>query len=741
MRKPRPNKPAPARAKRPGRADSLPDKRLDLGDKSLLRDLVILAAILLVGVGLRALYLGEIKDEPDFAVPAIDAGFHDYWARALATGDWTPPPGSSDPKIRTTPYLRPPGYPYFLALIYEAVGLEYAAPRIVQMSLGLISAVLAFLIGRRWYGRGVGLTWAALMSVYWVFIYFEGEFHEPALLISLLLGVVGLVGLWGSRLAPAYLVCAGVVVGLAALVRPNVLVFIPVIMAWAGLVAQRRQDWRAVHLAVPGFIAGAALAVAPATIRNLRAAGDFVLVSCNSGINLYIGNNETATGRVADEIPGLGEFGTCYDYPALVAALEARLGRSLKYSEASAYFAGQAWRFIREHPLDFLKLTATKTLLFWGPYEIAHNKAVEYQRRFSPVLRSIPGNFALVAALGLLGLLMMAQQWKRRRAATSTTTQAPPGHWEVSLLVLALAGAYFLSVLPFFVSARYRVPVIPFVLLFGAYAVSRVAHLLRVRNLRGGVAWVAAGVGFYLLAGASATDSPADLGKWHCDRGLAYYRRGRLDAAINEYRQAIQADPNSKMAHINLASAFSEQGALDEAISHSREALRLSPNVAALHNNLGITLAKAGRSDEAIEQYHQALRLKPDLVEVRYNLAVLLTAAGRTTEAIAQLNEVLQIRPDAPQAHYHLGRAFAAQGNVEQAIAWYTEALQLKPDYADAHYHLAKALVTQNRLPEAVVAYKAALRVNPAHAGARGDLDRVQRALRPEHDPGRPTTS
>ena len=60
---------------------------------------LILAVILLVGAALRIAYLREIVSAPDFAAPITDAAFHDYWARGLLTGDWTPPARQPDPRI------------------------------------------------------------------------------------------------------------------------------------------------------------------------------------------------------------------------------------------------------------------------------------------------------------------------------------------------------------------------------------------------------------------------------------------------------------------------------------------------------------------------------------------------------------------------------------------------------------------------------------------------------------------
>ena len=133
----------------------------------------ILAAILLVGLILRISYLREIVNEPDFSFPRIDSGCHDYWAHGSATGDWSigdrsDLAGASE--IRSIPYMRPPGYPYFLASVYYLTGGRYLAARIFQMGLGLVNCVLAYFLGKRLFGRVTGLIFATFMSAYWAFI-------------------------------------------------------------------------------------------------------------------------------------------------------------------------------------------------------------------------------------------------------------------------------------------------------------------------------------------------------------------------------------------------------------------------------------------------------------------------------------------------------------------------------------------------------------------------------------------
>ena len=47
--------------------------------------LLILTIILFIGLLLRLIYLGEIRDTPDFEHPGLDAAYHIYWARGMVT--------------------------------------------------------------------------------------------------------------------------------------------------------------------------------------------------------------------------------------------------------------------------------------------------------------------------------------------------------------------------------------------------------------------------------------------------------------------------------------------------------------------------------------------------------------------------------------------------------------------------------------------------------------------------------
>lgn len=687
----------------------------------LSRELLVLIGIVVLGSVLRALYLSEIAGDLGFSNPGVDASYHDYWARGLATGNWSATAPLDDPLIRSTPYFRPPGYPYFLALIYLLTGSSYLAARIIQMVIGIVSCLLAFHLGKKWSGSRIGLIFAGFMSVYWIFIYFEGELLEPVLLVPLGLLLMYYLTLWTERMTFGRALVTGVILGLFALVRPNILLFAPVALTWALWIAFRRKDQRRFPIMAVGLVLGAAMAISPATIRNYLMARDFVLISSNGGINLFIGNNESATGFCAGRISDLGRFETCFDYPQIVRNLEEKMGRPLKHSEVSAYFSQEAVKYMKSHPLNVLRLAGKKALLFWGPKEVGHNKEDELERIHSKVLRTIPGSFPLVLSLGAIGAAMLLLDARRGENPRKAPPPEAQRQYEIAILILLLIAAYFASHLPFFAAGRYRVPIVPFFLFFGAYGVDRIGQLVHSRKFAWSAFWLVLLVGAYGLAAGNFAGYEPDRAKWHYERGVDYTYAGQTDRAIREYSEALRVKPDFTQAHTNLGLALMEKGRVDEAVEHFSKSLRLNPSDEWAHYGMGLALAQRGKLDEAISEYRKAIRVDPHLFTAYYELGLTLLAQGKVNDAVSQFSSALRIQPDFGPAHASLGIIFEAQGKTDEAIAHYHKALRVNPD-ANIQYRLANALTRQGKLDKATVEYRKLVRISPNDAVAHYNL-------------------
>jgi len=100
---------------------------------------------------------------------------------------------------------------------------------------------------------------------------------------------------------------------------------------------------------------------------------------------------------------------------------------------------------------------------------------------------------------------------------------------------------------------------------------------------------------------------------------------------------AGQAGTGDAKAHYERAEALYKKGDVDGAIAEYREAIRLEPDYAEAHNDLGYVLYGKGDVDGAIAEYRAAIRLKPDLVLPHTNLGIALGRKGDVDGAIAAL--------------------------------------------------------------------------------------------------------
>lgn len=663
----------------------------DTAEKKIAYEWFILAGILLLGILLRWLYFGTLVHEPDFTLPTADMQFHDYWARGLATGNWTTPTDVPAPQIPKIPFLRPPGYPYFLALTYWAFGTNYIVPRVVQMGLGIISVVLAFLLGRSLFGRITGLLFAAFMSMYWAFIYFEGELHYPALLILLILILINVLRLWTEKLTYPRAAVAGVLLGICILTSPSMFLLLPVIAAWGWWIARRRKQQKRYVLIGLVFVIAAAMTVAPATIRNCVAADDCVLISCSGALALYCANNEIAdlvNSRFpgSEKLTGILSWGWM-TYPLIVQGVQREQGRPMKYSEVSSYFVKKALTYIREHPGTALSMVYLKALLFWGPLEVADNKEVYYDKENSAVLRYSPG-FSVFLTLCLVGAGLVFFDLRAARKTADIMQAKAAKQTEICVLLFLFVATYFISFMPVMASARYRVPIIPFILLFGAYAISKVGQFIRSGNWRLIAFCGFVGAALYLQASKPLSAFLPSEARWHFARGVAYQQGGKLDEAAAEYRDALRLNPNFNLALINLSFVLSLQGKYDEALVPARAMVQLKPDSAVAHLILGRRLIEAGYIDDGINHLTTVLTLEPNNVYAHLSLAETLDKIHKFDEAVVHLEQARRLQPDNPAVYKLLAKTLAALGKTKEAKEALHEALRLKPTDTEAKQQL-----------------------------------------------------
>jgi tetratricopeptide (TPR) repeat protein len=117
--------------------------------------------------------------------------------------------------------------------------------------------------------------------------------------------------------------------------------------------------------------------------------------------------------------------------------------------------------------------------------------------------------------------------------------------------------------------------------------------------------------------------------------------------AETAYRRAIELDPKHADAHVNLGRLLHQAGRVNAAADQYRQALLVQAHPTAAFN-LGIALEDLGRSGEAAQAYRAAIELDPALAEAHYNLANLCQRQGDRLSAIRHLKAYRSLREHAP---------------------------------------------------------------------------------------------
>ena len=610
----------------------------------------------------------ETSRDPRSDYLELDALYHDYWARALVTGDWTPPPGQIDPEIQRRPFIKAPGYPYVLSIVYRLVGVDYGRARAAQHALGIVSLLLLFLVARRLWGMPAGCIAATLYALSWLFPYYEVQFHETAVVVFLLLlfcwwtlDALARPALWRWGVA-------GLLVGGLAVLRPNFLLLAPVLAAGLALISTGSRSAQLRTASV--VMLGVAVVIAFSAIRNHRVSGERVLVSAGSGLNLYIGNNPIADGHTG-RAPDLRSWSS-FDHPRLVRQWSEQAGRPLDYSGTSRLLADRAKAYIRAHPSRTAGLWIKKWLLFWGPYEVSVDQIDEAERQHSPWLRAMPIRFPTLLGLAVPGVLL----WGLRRRRTEFAVWSTGDKWLLLMLLVALG--YAASFIPFTVTGRYRVPIAPLLILPASYLLVDWTGWLVRRDYRRALGWGAVTAAALVMAYVNWTGYRVEIERRHFSFGLAYAKQQRWPEAEREFRAAIDRNPRFVPGWKNYASVLLAQDRLQEAALVLTHARRMDPLDPDLWDDSGTLASRMGKWDEALSLFNQGLAIDGRHLSLLLNAGAACAAQGQLALATQYFTRAVEASPGSGEANLLLGRALAEAGEVERARGYFSRALELE---------------------------------------------------------------
>lgn len=662
-----------------------------------------------VALVVRLVYLAAFRGSPYFAVPIVDAQWHDIWASSWAQGTWT---------MDGRAFFRAPLYPFWLSLIYRALGHDLVVARVVQAVVGAGTASALAGCGWRLGGKRAGLWSGAMASLYGPFIFFDGELLISNLLVALMSGSLFFLLAPSSTRAHLF---AFLLLGLAVITRPNALVLLPLFcwFAWSRIPKGKRYR----NSALAGMAAVALLPAVYVTGLNAKAEGTFVFIASQGGVNFYAGNNPHATGRTlaVDELKDTRSSWADFVQASHEVA-ENAAGRPLTSREVSDYWSKKAWDWIRSSPAKALGLTVKKAWFLANSYELPNERDLYFKRPF-PLdgLLWTAGWFSfpwgIVFPLAVMGAVGGFFYSKKRRSVT---------------LLAGWVALYGASLLPFFICARFRTAMVPPMILLAAWALAGG----RKTFLR--PAPVIAGVAAFLIANnnlfdARASDPTQETARW----GVTLIAAGRLDEGREALRTVIEREKDTprpppylgEFAY-HLGDAYARGGNTEEAVRYFRESLRLGCTTVRSLANMARTLSEMGYYADAAGTFKTALDLHPKDGGLWADLGAALEKSGETDQAIDAYHRSIQVSPDNPKGYNRLGLLYQSRSEVDSAVALWHRGADRAPGSRTLHFNLALAYAQREEYDAALRELDRVLEIAPDDPDARSLRGQVEEDMR-----------
>ena len=582
---------------------------------------------------IRLAYIYSIRTHPLFRFPTTDAEAYDLWARAILGGDW----------LGKGVFYQDPFYPYFLAIFYACFGRNFALLASFQALLDSVGVVLLVLLGKRLFSSRAGWIAGLGAALYGVSVFYAGLFEKTSIALFFTVALLLACCFAAERPRAGIYFAAGVVMGLGVLVRGNLFLFVPMAFLWLAWVSGNPLSKRLLVLEA-SLAAGLAAVILPCTAHNWAVGHDFVLTTSGAGFNFYVGNSPKSTGWIAAP-SGVRAIPRHEEEDSRLLA-EKALGRALKPSEVSRYWFREGLNFIVRDPLQYLRLLKEKFLWIWAAAELPDAYDFYFFRQRSIVLRGLPLGFGLAGSLGIAGifLLFYRKEIDKKR----------------SLPLLFLA-AYVASLLLFNVTGRYRLPLVPALLLFGAYALEVFWEGWQARrHLQLAAGILATSLIFAAMHVKGFDNSPA--GSYFLT-GNALYEHGRYPEALEEYRKALAGNEKRPELHFRLGQVLRHLGRGEESIRAFRKAAELTPS-----------------SPPAYEQLSQLYGEQGDRARSKLFEVIGKVYAGDAPEGTSALADILkQPASSIPNADLSLmAYAFYAQGRYAQAEAAWNRMLKIQ---------------------------------------------------------------
>jgi tetratricopeptide (TPR) repeat protein len=178
-------------------------------------------------------------------------------------------------------------------------------------------------------------------------------------------------------------------------------------------------------------------------------------------------------------------------------------------------------------------------------------------------------------------------------------------------------------------------------------------------------------------------EQPEKAAEAHYRLGMISNMLGNTEGAVQEFRAALQLDPNHLEAkkavsafYINRGAAARQQHRTEDALRDLQEATKIDDSLSTAHLELGLAYEDNGQIAEAAKEYQAAVTADPKNISAQLRLGQARNNQKQYEPAVAAFTTVLENNPDRAEAYEGLGVAYFAQGKQDEAKQAFEKAMR-----------------------------------------------------------------
>ena len=265
----------------------------------------------------------------------------------------------------------------------------------------------------------------------------------------------------------------------------------------------------------------------------------------------------------------------------------------------------------------------------------------------------------------------------------------------------------------------------------------------------------------FLIVSALVVLHAEETAQWHREKGLAYYKAGKIEPTLEHLQQAIRLDPGNEQYYLDLGQVLAQSNAREAVVVVFEAAQKALPNSFRIQSALGVAYLAVRNYEQAKQSFSGLIKIKPDyepgyqLLAECYDITQDWENTARTAERLRALNaknshgwyygasaefgirrpngeslktaasmvrRAMELAPNDWRPHLLLGKVLAEGHKDRDAVVSLRKAIALHSQDPKTYYILAQALKRLGREQESAAAFKAYEDARKNHAAQQRSL-------------------